>query len=416
MRICCHTAGKGGVAFYRMLQPYKWVGENTDAEVFIYDPSVHSPQRLRDEQEAADIWVYQMTFGEFIKDIIIANSKRAKPKKIVLEYDDYIFSVHPMNDAYKTFGTQEVNFNIRDKHTAEVIDKQLSAVGDKRPRGWKDGAYSVEMWKDGKDGFNLEANIARSEGARFAIQHADLVTVTNSQLGKQFRKLRPTGAIAVLPNLLDFNRWLPAKKNDTNELRIFWAGGSAHYADLHLIRKPLWQILDKYPNVKLVLKGVNFTSLFKPCPENGNKDYSSRVEWVAWHSDINTYPLDIRDCKADIGLCPVIDDAFNRGKSELKWLEYSALKIPAIMSPVCYTSAQHGKTGFYARTPDEWFEYIEKLILSPELRTEIAEKAYTRVKNFHGIDKSYAWYQCLKDLNSEILKPKLSTTRELVTA
>ena len=141
-----------------------------------------------------------------------------------------------------------------------------------------------------------------------------------------------------------------------------------------------------------------------------------------WHGDVFTYPLDIRDMKVDIGICPVIDDTFNRGKSELKWLEYSALKVPTVCSPVCYTSLNHGKTGYYAKDNDEWFKYLDILIESKEKRKEIADSAYTRVVEHHNIDKSIAWYYALKDLlygdmnKKQILTTSNITNKELMKA
>jgi glycosyltransferase involved in cell wall biosynthesis len=405
MRVCVHTVGDGGVAFYRTKQPYLWVGNNSDIDVFIYDPKAHSPQRLKDEIEAADVLVYQMCFGEFIKNIILDNKKRIKPKKIVLEYDDFIFGVHPMNPAYKTFGTEEIFITYKDKFSAQNAKNVLRAKGDTREIvDNPDGSSTFEMWKDGKDGFHLKENRLRALGAQYAIAHCDLVTVTNNYLGKQYRKYRPTGPIAVVPNVVDFKRWLPMKKNESKEIRLGWQGGSAHYQDLHLVRKPLWKLLDKHPNLKIVLQGVGFDALFKPNPDNGMKDYSDRIEWRAWHSDNLTYPVDLREMKADIAMCPVIDDPFNRGKSELKWVEFGAMKVPCVVSPVCYTSVKHGKTGFVANNENEWFEYLDKLISDEAFRLEMGERVYERIKNHHSVEEYRGLENILRDLMANNVK------------
>lgn len=405
MRVCVHTVGDGGVAFYRTKQPYRWVADNSDINVFIYDPKVHSPQRLKDEIEAADVLVYQMCFGEFIKNIIQDNKKRLKPKKIVLEYDDFIFGVHPMNPAYKTFGTEEVFITYKDKFSADNAKAVLQAKGDNRQIiDNHDGSCTFEMWKDGKDGFDLKANRLRALGAQYAIAHADLVTVTNNHLGKQYRKYRPQGPIAIVPNVVDFKRWLPMKPNDTNEIRLGWQGGAAHYADLHLVRKPLWKLLDKYPNLKIVLQGVGFNALFKANPDNGMKDYSDRIEWRPWHSDVRTYPVDLREMKADVAMCPVIDDPFNRGKSELKWIEFGAMGIPCVVAPVCYKSVVHGKTGFVANSEAQWFEYLDILIGNEQVRKEMGKKVQDRIKAKHSTNEYQGLVNILLDLMSNNIK------------
>lgn len=419
MRVCVHTVGDGGVGFYRTLQPYRWVGENSDIDVFIYDPKVHSPQRLKDEIEAADVLVYQMAFGEFIQNIVKNNAQRTKPKKIVLEYDDQIFSVHPMNPAYKNFGTEEVFITYKDKFTCDNAKMFLRERGDTREIiDNPDGSSTFEMWKDGKDGFDVKANRLRALGAQYAIAHADLVTVTNNFLGKQFRKYRPKGPIAVIPNVVDFERWLPMKPNETDEIRIGWQGGSAHYQDLHLIRKPLWKLLDKHKNLKLVLQGVGFDALFKANPDNNMTDYSDRIEWRAWHSDQRTYPLDLRDMRCDIGICPVIDDAFNRGKSELKWIEFGAMKIPSVVSPVCYTSVKHGKTGLVANSEKEWFDCLDLLISNKKVRDEMGQKVYDRIRGYHDVHQYQGLVNILKDLMANNIKTftTVNNSRELVSA
>jgi len=425
MRICVHKAGDGGVAWWRIVQPYTWIKENTDAEVFIYDPMVHSPARLRDEQEAADILVYQMGFGEFIRNIVVANKERANPKKIVLEYDDNIFSVHPMNVAYKNFASEEMNMTFTDDKTAEYFTNFLRETkSEKKIVQNADGSWTVEMWKDGVDGFDTKANKIRAAATAEAMSMCDMLTVTNPELGKQFRQVRPTGTIAVIPNCIDLERWLPMKENDSENIRIGWSGGSAHFQDIHLIRKALWRIFDKYPAVKLVMQGVGFTSLFQPCKDNNYKDYTDRVEWRAWHTDNRTYPLDVRNLKCDIGICPVIDDSFNRGKSELKWIEFSAMKVPTVLSPVCYKSAVHGKTGLFANSEDEWFDCLDRLIQSDVLRKKISDAAHEKIVVDHTLTQYKCLYNALNALNDSkvgtgIIKPyKLNKIykKELVTA
>lgn len=170
------------------------------------------------------------------------------------------------------------------------------------------------------------------------------------------------------------------------------------------MRKPLWKLLDKHPNLKIVLQGVGFDALFKPNPDNGMKDYSDRIEWRAWHSDNLTYPVDLRDMKADLAMCPVIDDAFNRGKSELKWVEFGAMKIPCVVSPVCYTSVKHGKTGFVANNENEWFEYLDKLISDEAFRLEMGERVYERIKNHHSVEEYRGLENILRDLMANNVK------------
>jgi len=401
MRIFCFTAGKGGVGYYRIIQPYTYISKKAD--VFIYDPAIHDLERLHQEKELADVIVMQMPFGEQYWREIQLNKKKLKPKLIVLEFDDNIFNIHPMNPSYRTFGQDKVIkyfTSLQDMRFEQAKFKQYSGL-NRELRMFKPKEQfeingnrivgEIDMWKDGEDGFILKENQLRMDYTKLSIAHADLITCSTKYLGQQLRKHRPAGDIAVLPNLLDLSRWKPIKHSTDGLTRIFWSGGSAHYQDLFMVRKALWEILDKYPKVKIAIKGAGFEGIFKP-------EHKDRVEWVAWHSDINTYPLDIAESTADIGICPVIDDPFNRSKSELKWLEFSAMKIPTVCSKTTYSdSVSFGKTGYIANNHEEWVKYLSMLIESPELRDEIAEKAYTRVSNFHNVERSDMWYDLISD-------------------
>ncbi|UCF14587.1 MAG: glycosyltransferase [Phycisphaerales bacterium] len=79
---------------------------------------------------------------------------------------------------------------------------------------------------------------------------------------------------------------------------------------------------------------------------------------------------------SNIGLAPLPDNPFTRGKCSFKVLEYSAAGLPVVASPVG-TNAEHvrdGVTGFLAKSGDEWVERITQLIESPQLRVDMGKQ------------------------------------------
>jgi glycosyltransferase involved in cell wall biosynthesis len=106
------------------------------------------------------------------------------------------------------------------------------------------------------------------------------------------------------------------------------------------------------------------------------------VESVKWRSQ-----TEARDLSAlDIGLMPLPDDPWTRGKCGMKALQYMALGIPTVCSPVGFNSAliDDGRNGFLAASEDEWVEKLRSLLLSRELREtmgaagrETVEREYT---------------------------------------
>jgi glycosyltransferase involved in cell wall biosynthesis len=126
-------------------------------------------------------------------------------------------------------------------------------------------------------------------------------------------------------------------------------------------------------------------------------EIKDRVKWLPWHSDINTYPLSLRELSGDIAICPLTDDIFNNGKSPLKWEEMSAMKVPCVCSPTVYGNfIEHGKTGFIARQ-GEWEACLEKL-LDPDLRQQIGQNAYNSVKREFSLNNATMYWSALQDL------------------
>ena len=74
---------------------------------------------------------------------------------------------------------------------------------------------------------------------------------------------------------------------------------------------------------------------------------------------------EIEDLKSiDIGIMPMPDNEWTRGKCAFKAIQYMALGIPAVCSPIGMTTelVQHGLNGFCARTPAEWFTALNRII------------------------------------------------------
>lgn len=397
MRICVLTAGKGAVSFYRIKQPLIDLIEQGH-EIFIFNPDIHDGARLNKEQEHADIIVFQLPWDKQVYQsalLIKLGKAFKKKKKIIIELDDNLFNVDPFNEKYNNFGIEEKQITIK-QTDIKTIDIYRKNLGDwVRERKNRDGTVSFDMWRDGYCDFNISKNLENKIATEKLLNIADLITVTTKELGKQIRKIAPKTKIAILPNYIDFKRWLPMEKNNTKEIRIGWQGGSAHFDDMRLIINDLLKIDKKYNSgktkkVTFCFMGIAYESLLK--------DFKGKIEYYPWHKNIYTYPLIVRQMKLDIGLAPLKDTTFNRGKSPLKWLEYSALNIPTIASDIVYGDyIKHQKTGIIAKE-NEWFKYIDELIQDKEKRINIAKKANSRVKSIYNEKNSSLWLSAYKDI------------------
>jgi glycosyltransferase involved in cell wall biosynthesis len=208
--------------------------------------------------------------------------------------------------------------------------------------------------------------------------------------------------IYVIPNGIDFNIWDKLKyPKHGKRIRIGWCGAASHNEDLRFVWSTILQILDKYPNVEFYcMAGV--PEFIAKC------DHPRVLKHQGWYNPY-LYPQALVDRKFDIGIAPLLDNNFNRAKSNLRWLEYSAMKIPTVASSVedFKRTVVDGKTGFLVREKDEWFNKLSFLIENEDKRKEIGLNAYKEIKknfNIEFISKEYV--RILKEIYNDSKRNK----------
>ena len=170
------------------------------------------------------------------------------------------------------------------------------------------------------------------------------------------------------------------QKNEDKILIGYLSGSITHNDDFKLIMNSVVKLMKKYENIYLQIVG------YLELPEE-MVDLKDRI-LTAPFMDYKKLPTLIRSL--DINLAPLEDSIFNEAKSENKWTEASLVKIPTVASNVGSFKSQiiDGKTGFLCSTEDEWFEKIEKLVLSKELRNKIGDNAYNEIMEKHVTTKT----------------------------
>jgi glycosyltransferase involved in cell wall biosynthesis len=103
-----------------------------------------------------------------------------------------------------------------------------------------------------------------------------------------------------------------------------------------------------------------------------------RIEPIAWSSATEAESL----AAAHIGVMPLTDDAWARGKCAFKLLQYMAAALPCVTSPVGANTEAiiDGVNGFHARTSDDWERHLGALIESPELRARFGANGRAHVE------------------------------------
>lgn len=128
----------------------------------------------------------------------------------------------------------------------------------------------------------------------------------------------------------------------------------------------------------------------------GDKNYTNNdlsIVGIAWSKENEVEELNT----FDIGIMPLPDDEWSKGKCGLKGLQYMSIEIPTIMSPVGVNTEiiQDGVNGFLARTEDEWVEKISRLIESPELRKKLGQAGRKTVLEKYSVNANKEKYLSL---------------------
>lgn len=223
---------------------------------------------------------------------------------------------------------------------------------------------------------------------------ADGLIVATPALADALRPLNPH--IDLWPNCLDDRLWQlrpPAPAAAPSAARpvvLGYMGGATHQPDLAEIAGVLLNVLARFgPAVRMQFWGGAPPAALAGHPQ---------VAWTAL--DLPSYAAFAAFFQAqafDLALAPLRDRPFNRCKSHIKFLEYSALGVPGVYSRLApYAgSVTHGQNGLLAATPAEWEAALIELIESPARRDQLARAAQATVASGWRLSARAAEWQAL---------------------
>ncbi len=196
---------------------------------------------------------------------------------------------------------------------------------------------------------------------------ADLIIAGNSYLAKHAASF--SNNIHILPTGLDTKAYDINKPQSDGKIRLAWIGSKSTLKYLEEIKDALEQTGRLCENVVLRIICDEFIDL-----------QNLKVEKVTWRLEGQHSAL--REC--DIGLAPLPDNNFTKGKCGFKILQYQAAGLPVIASPVGMNIEliDDGKTGLFAGDITQWSDKIRTLAENPELRKKLAVAAKKNVAKF----------------------------------
>jgi glycosyltransferase involved in cell wall biosynthesis len=184
----------------------------------------------------------------------------------------------------------------------------------------------------------------------------------------------------VIPTVVSISRY-PNYDNKSMypPFRIVWIGSPQTSAYLVQLIEVFKDLRDRI-SLKIIGAESKIRDLFK----------GINVEWVDWNNE--TEISEIQGCH--IGIMPLTDDDWARGKSGFKLIQYMACKLPVVASPVGANKeiVSDGVTGYLATSTGEWKEALNKLINNPVHAKKLGEEGYKKFVNEYSLESVFPRY------------------------
>lgn len=211
-------------------------------------------------------------------------------------------------------------------------------------------------------GWNRVPSLARQVKFRAIARCVDFVTAGNPYLASLCGR-RP--GVSIVPTPVDTSVYVPAPKPDSTSIRLGWIGS----------RTTLRYLKDVLPSIETAVgsrSDVTLTVIADvPPPEH------PFIRFVRWREESEPAVV----ATFDVGLMPLPDNLWTRGKCGFKLLLYAACGVPSVASPVGANKdiIIDGETGLLASTSAQWQSALTRLIEDASLRRSLGAAARERV-------------------------------------
>lgn len=197
------------------------------------------------------------------------------------------------------------------------------------------------------------------------------VIAGNRVLEAYARRFHPRVSLLPTPVDTDYYRPRPAS-NQRKRLVIGWIGSPTTANYLAPLQQPLAALLRRYPQLDIRIVGTTMAPL-----------RLSNLRLMRW--DLAQEQQELH--QFDIGVMPMPDDEWARGKCGFKALLYMSAGIPVVASPVGINTeiVREGINGFLASTPVEWADRLGQLIEDPALRERLGASGRTIVEEEYSL-------------------------------
>lgn len=180
------------------------------------------------------------------------------------------------------------------------------------------------------------------------------------------------GRVRVLPSVVDTDRFAPAAR-DAGVPTLGWVGSDSTVPYLESLGPALRELAGRVPHRLVVVAGARRPHL-----------PGVTYDFVPWSPDTEVAHFQA----LDVGLYPLDDTPWSRGKCGFKALQYMACGVPCVASPVGVLRdiVRPEETGLHADNPAAWVDACERLLTDPEARARMGHAGRALVLAEYSVD------------------------------
>jgi glycosyltransferase involved in cell wall biosynthesis len=213
-------------------------------------------------------------------------------------------------------------------------------------------------------------------GKHPALMQGAALVVTGNHYLAEFAQQALAPRVEVVPTVIDLDRYPVAIcKRNARDARpcIGWIGQRAT-APFLLPYAPLFNRLSSDGAARFEAVGIDAQSL------------GLHMESIAWTEQTEVASI----ANFDIGIMPLLDGYFERGKCGYKLIQYMACGLPVVASPVGVNSqmVEHGVNGFLAETTEQWKQALQTLLADAALRQRMGQAGRRKIEQKYCIQKT----------------------------
>lgn len=217
----------------------------------------------------------------------------------------------------------------------------------------------------------LRNRLACPASTRLLVERANLVYAGNEYLADYARQF--STRVKILPTVVDTDRFAPGNRPASTTLPVVgWVGSPSTSPYLDAILPALDRVAREVPfHLRLVGAGRKL-----------RLDHAE-VENVPWRLSEEVAAFQA----LDVGIYPLADDDWSRGKCGFKAIQFMACGVPFIASPVGVVRdiVRPGQDGLLAHTQEEWIENLVDLLRSPSLRQKLGSSGRHRAVEHYSV-------------------------------